>query len=189
MGYRTGVLTQWRPAMSEREDRIYDGNVLSAIDIPAGNVHRIKGELGEGAAADYEKTLKMNFNTDESGFPRFDLILLGMGDDGHTASLFPGTPAVSDEKGWVNKVFVERLKSMRISLSPPVINSASGIMLLVSGEGKAPALKEVLEGDFDPGRYPVQILRKAKGHVTWLVDEAAGMLLPEGYRKDSKLEG
>lgn len=163
--------------------RMVNETLLSAIDIPAENVHRIKGELGEGAAADYEKTLKMNFNTDGPGFPSFDLILLGMGDDGHTASLFPGTPEVSNEKGWVSKVFVKRLKSMRISLTPPVINSAAEIMLLVSGEGKAPALKEVLEGDFDPGRYPAQILRKARGNVTWLVDEAAGMLLPESANK------
>lgn len=156
------------------------GTLLSAIDIPPGNVHRIKGELGEAAAPDYEKILKMNFVADGQAFPCFDLILLGMGDDGHTASIFPGTPAVSDEKAWVREVFVERFKSMRISLTPPVINSAAEIMLLVSGEEKAPALKEVLEGNFDPGLYPAQLLRRARGNVTWLIDEAAGSLLTGG---------
>ncbi|MDT8317069.1 MAG: 6-phosphogluconolactonase [bacterium] len=166
--------------------RMVKETLLSAIGIPAENVHRIKGELGEGAAADYEKTLKMNFNTDKPGFPRFDLILLGMGDDGHTASLFPGTAAVSDEKRWVSEVFVERLDSLRISLTPPVIKNAAEIIVLVGGEGKAAALKNVLEGAFDPCRYPAQILRKATGRVTWLVDEAAGMLLPEGFNKVSR---
>jgi 6-phosphogluconolactonase len=114
---------------------------------------------------------------DGPGFPCFDLILLGMGADGHTASLFPGTSVLNEEKVWVKALFVEKLKSMRITLTPPIINSAAEILLLVSGEGKAPALKKVLEGPFDPGRYPAQFLRRAKGNVTWLVDEAAGRLL------------
>lgn len=166
--------------------RMVRETLLSAIDMPSENVHPIRGELGERAAPDYEETLKTNFGTDRPGFPSFDLILLGMGDDGHIASLFPGTPAVSDEEAWVSKVFVERLESRRISLSPSVINSAAEIMLLVSGEAKAPALKEVLEGSFYPLRYPGQLLRRAKGNVTWLIDEAAGSLLTEGPRKGSK---
>lgn len=151
--------------------------LLSSIDIPPENIHRIKGELGEAGAAAYEKTLRMSFNMDGPAFPCFDLVLLGMGADGHTASLFPGTPVLSEERVWVRNLFVEKLNSMRITLTPPVINSAAEILLLVSGEGKAPALKEVLEGPFDPGRYPAQLLRGAKGNVTWLVDEAAGRLL------------
>ncbi len=169
-----------QPDHPDSNYRMVKETLLSSIDIPPGNIHRIKGELGEAAAPDYEKILKINFGTEGESFPRLDLILLGMGDDGHTASLFPGTNAVNDEKSWVRKVFVERLKSMRISLSPPVINSAAEIMLLVSGEGKAPALKEVLEGDFDPCRYPAQLLRRAGANVTWLIDEAAGSLLTEG---------
>jgi 6-phosphogluconolactonase len=157
--------------------RMLRKTLFSAIDIPPENIHRIKGELGEAGAAAYEETLRMSFKMDGPGFPCFDLTLLGMGADGHTASLFPGTPVLSEEKLWVRNVFVENLKPMRITLSPPVINSAAEILLLVSGEGKAPALKEVLEGPFDPGRYPAQLLRGAKGNVTWLVDEAAGRLL------------
>ena len=162
--------------------------LLSAIDMPLENVHRIKGELGEAAAPEYEKILEESFGIDGESFPRFDLVLLGMGDDGHTASLFPGTPAVSEEKRWVREVFVERLDSLRISLTPPVIRSAAEIMVLVGGEGKAAALKEVLRGAFDPGRYPAQILRKSVGAVTWLVDEAAAGLLTEEYRNDRKAE-
>lgn len=174
------------PDHPESNYRMVKEMLLSAIDIPHENVHRIKGELGEAAAPEYENTLKVNFGMDGHPFPRFDLVLLGMGDDGHTASLFPGTPAVSDEKRWVREVFVERFKSLRISLSPPVINSAAEIMLLVSGEGKAAVLKEVLGGAFDPGRYPAQILRRARGNVTWLVDEAAASLLPESVKKGSR---
>ena len=157
--------------------RMVGEELLSKVDIPPANIHRIKGELGAAAAPDYAKILEMNFVTDAGAFPSFDLILLGMGDDGHTASIFPGTPVVSEEKRWVSEVFVKRLDSVRISLTPPVINSASEIMLLVSGDGKAPALKEVLQGDFDPCCYPAQILRRAGGKVTWLVDEAAASLL------------
>lgn len=177
-----------QPDHPDSNYRMVKEMLLPAIDIPSENVHRIKGELGEAAAPDYEKTLKINFDTEGESLPRFDLILLGMGDDGHTASLFPRTEAVSDEKGWVREVFVERPKSMRISLTPPVINSAAEIMLLVSGGGKAPALKEVIEGAFDPISYPAQILRMSRGNVTWLVDEAAASLLSEEYRKDSKSE-
>lgn len=171
------------PEHPDSNYRMVRETLLSTIDIPSKNVHRIKGELGETAASDYEKILKINFGTEGEPFPRFDLILLGMGDDGHTASLFPGTPVLSDEKAWVNTVFVEKFNSMRITLTPPVINSATEIIMLVSGEGKAPALKEVLEGSFDPDRYPSQLLRRAKGNVTWLVDEAAASLLSEGSRK------
>jgi len=173
------------PGHPDSNYRMVFETLLAAIDIPAENVHPIRGEMGEAGVADYEKTLKMNFRVDGPAFPCFDLVLLGMGDDGHTASLFPGTPALSEGKAWVSKVFVERLKSMRISLTPPVINNAAEILLLVSGEGKAPALKEVLEGPFDPCRYPAQILLRAKGKVTWLIDEAAGRLLGERLNQKS----
>ena len=165
------------PPHPDSNYRMVRETLLSVIDIPPENVHRIKGELGEAGAVDYEKTLRMSFNISGPSFPCFDLILLGMGADGHTASLFPGTSVLSEEKLWVRALLVQKLKSMRITLTPPVINSAAEILLLVSGEGKASALKEVLEGPFDPGRYPAQLLRRAKGNVTWLVDEAAGRLL------------
>lgn len=151
--------------------------LLSAIDIPKENVHPMRGKLGEEAAEEYERRLREIFGIDGPALPCFDLMLLGMGDDGHTASLFPGTPALAEEKAWATKVFAERLKSMRITLSPPVINNAADILLLVSGDKKAPALKEVLEGPFNPSLYPAQILRRAQGNVTWLIDEAAGRLL------------
>ncbi len=157
--------------------RMVRETLLSAIDIPAENVHPIRGELGEAGAADYEKRLRMSFSVEGPEFPCFDLLLLGMGDDGHTASLFPGTPALDEEKAWAIQVYVEKLKSMRITLTPPVINNAAEILLLVSGDEKAPALKEVLEGTFNPALYPAQLLRRAKGNITWLVDEAAGRLL------------
>lgn len=166
------------PADHEESNyKMVSETLLSSVDIPAENIHRIKGEMGEAAAADYEKTLAKSFKLDGSGFPRFDLVLLGMGDDGHTASLFPGTPVLREEKAWACEVFVERLNSMRITLSPPVINSAAEILFLVSGAAKAPALREVLEGDLNSDLYPAQLLRTAQGKVTWLVDEAAYSLM------------
>lgn len=147
--------------------------LISKVDIPANNIHRIRGELGEDAACEYEREIKEVFQLKGNELPNFDLILLGMGDDGHTASIFPGTPAVHEDGGIVTAVYVEKLKSTRITLTPPVINNSSNIIFLVSGENKAAALKQVLEGDYMPEKYPAQFIRNAKGRVTWFVDRGA----------------
>ena len=111
------------------------------------------------------------------GLPRFDLILLGMGADGHTASLFPFTKALTEtEKNAVANP-VEKLAATRLTLTFPVINNARNIIFMVKGADKAAALREVLEGEFQPDKYPSQNVKPADGDLLWLVDEEAARLL------------
>jgi 6-phosphogluconolactonase len=147
--------------------------------VPAGQVFRIKGEAQDAAdaAAQYEQELRAFFRLADGEFPRFDLVLLGMGADGHTASLFPGTKALDEQRrlavsNWVGKFFASR-----ITLTPPVINNAARVMFLVSGPDKAPALKAVLEGPFEPEQLPAQLVRPRDGKLLWLMDAAAANLL------------
>jgi len=156
--------------------------LLSQIPLPESNVHRIAGEAphAEVAAQEYELDLRAFFATHRAlvgPFPRFDLVLLGLGADGHTASLFPGSTAVWEQQRWVTSAFVEKLGAHRVTLTPPVLNGAAHVLFLVAGEEKAETVEEVLLGEFDPGRLPSQIVRPKEGHVTWLIDEAAARRL------------
>jgi 6-phosphogluconolactonase len=133
----------------------------------------MRGELDpREAAALYEKELTAFFG----GAPRFDLILLGIGADGHTASLFPRTPALDVNDRWVIQNPVEKLQTTRLTLTVPAINAARKVAFLVAGEGKAKALKEILEGDGDVRDYPAKLIRPADG-PDWFVDRAAASLL------------
>jgi 6-phosphogluconolactonase len=144
--------------------------LLSHIDIPAQNVHRLQGELDPAQAAQqYEDELGIIFGT----LPCFDVILLGMGTDAHTASLFPGTPAVREERRWVAAQYVEKLQAYRLTLTPPLINQAASVIFLIAGSDKAAALRSVWHDPYDPDRIPAQIVQRATGHVIWLVDQAA----------------
>ncbi len=144
--------------------------LLSHVDIPAQNVHRLKGELDPAQAAqEYETELRAIFGA----APRFDLILLGMGADAHTASLFPGTPALHEQQRWVAAQYVDKLKSNRLTLTPPIINGAANVIFLIAGNDKAAALRSVWHAPHDPDRFPAQIVRPPAGHVLWLVDQAA----------------
>jgi 6-phosphogluconolactonase len=146
--------------------------LLSHIDIPAQNVHRLKGELDPAQAAQqYEDELRAIFGT----APCFDLILLGMGADAHTASLFPGTPALHEQQRWVVASFVAKLQTQRLTLTPPIINQATTVIFLIAGNDKAAALQSVWHGRHDPDRYPAQIVMPMLGRVIWLVDQAAVM--------------
>jgi 6-phosphogluconolactonase len=106
--------------------------------------------------------------------PRFDFVLLGMGADGHTASLFPGTSALKETRRLVLANWVESLRTFRLTLTAPVLNSAACLMFLVAGKDKADAVKAVLEGNFDPNRYPAQLIQPCSGELIWLLDESAG---------------
>ncbi|MDQ2937991.1 MAG: 6-phosphogluconolactonase [Acidobacteriota bacterium] len=151
-------------------------SMISKIPIPSSRVHRIIGEGDADAnAQSYERELKSFFAG--LSWPRFDLVLLGMGDDGHTASLFPGDEALNDATGWVTKTRIERLKQDRITLTVPVFNHAAHAMFLVTGEGKAKRLVEVLRGPFDPKRLPAQAIQLVSGSLQWLIDKAAASLL------------
>lgn len=143
---------------------------LSHIDIPAQNVHRLKGELDPAQAAlQYEDELRAIFGA----LPRFDLILLGMGSDAHTASLFPHTPALDEQQRWVVAQYVEKLQADRLTLTPPVLNHAATVIFLITGSDKAAALQSVWHGPSDPRRFPAQIIMPTTGRVIWLVDQAA----------------
>jgi 6-phosphogluconolactonase len=153
--------------------------LLDHVEVKPGHVHRIRGEDDpETAAGDYERLLRRAFITPQ-GPPggltgsRFDLVLLGIGDDGHTASLFPGTPAVRETERWVVPVEAPMAPRRRVSLTSPVINAAAEKLFLVTGEPKAAALARVLQGPTDPDASPAQTIEGAR----WLVDAAAASML------------
>ena len=149
--------------------------LLDHVPILAGNVHRIQGEMEPAGAADeYERALRSFF---ASGQPRFDLIMLGMGDDGHTASLFPGTAAIHEQKRWVVAHLVSKLSAWRVTLTPVVINAAANVAFVVSGATKAERLSQVLTGPYQPDVLPSQIVRPAEGRLLWWVDSAAAAQL------------
>jgi 6-phosphogluconolactonase len=150
--------------------------MLDRVPVPAENVYRIPAEEPDAqrAAAEYESALRSFFAPAPGEWPRFDLILLGLGKDGHTASLFPGGDAVRERERLVVAPWVEAQKTFRITLTPPVLNHARRAMFLVSGEEKAEALHAVLEGAREPERYPAQIV---EGNRLWMVDRAAAHLL------------
>lgn len=154
--------------------RMATESLLAKILVPAQNVHRISAELDAGLAATrYQAELKAFFGA--VPWPRFDLLMLGMGPDGHTASLFPGSAALNENSAWVVANWVEKFSAYRITLTFPVINHAAEVMFLVAGEDKAPVLKEVLEGK--ALAYPCQRVQPIDGRLLWIVDKAAAELL------------
>ncbi|BAY49966.1 6-phosphogluconolactonase (plasmid) [Scytonema sp. HK-05] len=159
--------------------RMTQERLLFQVPIPHQNVHRIKAENpdAQAVAAEYERDLKQFFQLGEHQFPRFDLVLLGMGANGHTASLFPGTAAVDEQTRLVVAPWVEELNTNSITLTPPAINNALEVIFFVTGTEKAATLKAVLEGQYQPERLPAQIIRPTQGKVVWMVDQAAASSL------------
>jgi 6-phosphogluconolactonase len=151
--------------------------LLNKVPTPAPNVHPIPTDMGPAAAAaEYERILGEFFacpHQAEGAGPQFDLVLLGMGEDGHTASLFPGTAVLHEKKRWVVAHYVQKLDAWRITLSPVAINAAAHVTFVVSGEGKARRLQQVIEGPFQPQALPAQLVSPTHGHLLWLVDAAA----------------
>jgi 6-phosphogluconolactonase len=147
--------------------------LLSKVTIPKGQVYRMKGELGDKAdqaAKEYGLMLKAEFPDG------LDVVLLGMGGDGHTASIFPGTMAVKEKEHRVVGYFAENSstgKSWRITMTAPFINQAREILVLLAGADKAARLKEVLEGPEDPNRLPIQLIKPTQGKIVWIMDVAA----------------
>jgi len=164
------------PDHSDSNYRTAREALLSRVDIPAENVHRIEG-LGDAAAnaSDYESVMRSFFG--DATWPRFDLVLLGMGDDGHTASLFPETSALGEARAWVAANWVEKLGAWRITLTAPAVNAARRAVFLVTGASKAERLREVLNGARDPSRLPSQMIRPRDGLLEWYVDRAAAAKL------------
>lgn len=146
--------------------------MLSRVPIPAAQVHRLQGEAQdlEAAAAEYAEAMADAFRIATLGDPpRFDLVLLGMGAEGHTASLFPDSPVLAS-RAWVAAPFIPALGMRRLTLTPWVLNAALRVVFAVAGANKAGALAAVLKGDYQPERFPAQVVRPADGQVEWLVD-------------------
>ncbi len=153
--------------------------MLDFVPVPAGNIHRIHRIVAEEPDAEhaallYEAELRSFFALAPGDWPRFDLVLLGLGEDGHTASLFPGSAAVRERERLVVAPWVEALKTLRITLTPPVFNHARCTLFLVTGGEKAAAVRAVLEGERQPDRYPAQVV---EGNRWWMMDRAAAGLL------------
>ncbi|RYC70781.1 6-phosphogluconolactonase [Spirosoma sordidisoli] len=154
----------------------YD-TLLGHVFTPEEQIHVWRTELEpEAAAADYDRILHDYFG--DTG-PTFDLVLLGMGDDGHTLSLFPGTEVVHEQTSWTKAYYLKQQTMYRLTLTAPVVNRASCVLFLVAGPKKAAPLKEVLEGEFRPDTYPSQVIKPADGQLIWMVDEKAAASLSQ----------
>jgi len=148
--------------------------LLSKVPIPDGNIHRIKGEEEpEKAARAYEEDIKKFFGM--SGLPVFDLVILGMGEDGHTASLFPGSKSLEETDRLTVPVYLDKPNWSRITLTLPVLNNAAQILFLVAGQAKAAVVSEILGDGEKKRQFPAGLISPIQGNVTWLIDqEAAG---------------
>ena len=166
------------PSDDESNYRMVSEALLSKISIPPSNVFRVMAEDPDAAAAasDYEIQIRTFFELKPAEFPRFDLILLGMGPDGHTASLFPDSEGLKERSRLVIANWVEKFKTHRISFTFPVLNHAAEVMFLASGSDKAEMVRQVLEVETKPP-YPTQQVQPENGRLLWMLDEAAAAKL------------
>lgn len=149
--------------------------LLYKVGVPEDNIHVMRTDIEpEAAAKEYELVLQQFFKRNEKSF---DLVLLGMGDDGHTLSLFPGTEVVHEKKAWVKAFFLDAQDMYRITLTAPVVNNAAAVVFLATGNGKALTLQGVIEGEFKPDTYPSQVIKPTEGELHWFIDEAAASAL------------
>ncbi len=154
--------------------------LLATLPLRPEQVHRIIGEAPPSQAAElYEGELRRVFSLGDGEFPRFDLVLLGLGENRHTASLFPGSPALHETRRLALAVDVDAQVRSRITITPPVINRAQRVMFLVAGHSKAEAVRDVLAGPHDHDRFPAQMVAPSDGETVWLVDRAAAKLVPD----------
>jgi 6-phosphogluconolactonase len=160
--------------------------LLSKVPLSPDCVHRMEGELDpEVAAARYESMVRNNFRLEGAQTPTFDLVLLGMGDDGHTASLFPHTEALNDITHIAIANHVPQKDTWRITLTSPVINQGREVAFLIEGAGKTQVLHDVMLGPYNPETFPSQLIRPASGHLTLLLDSAAASKLPAPEKSTS----
>ena len=166
------------PDHADSNYRMARETLLDRLPAPPGLVARMPGELPpDQAASAYEGTIRETVPTDEPGIPRFDLILLGMGDDGHTASLFPGSEALNETDRLVATDYVVNFNAHRLTFTYPLLNAGRHVLILVSGASKAVTLKAVLTGPHKPNALPVQGVQPATGQFRWLVDADAAQCI------------
>ncbi|HYO49115.1 MAG TPA: 6-phosphogluconolactonase [Chloroflexia bacterium] len=163
--------------------KLANDELFSKVGVNSASVFPMptEGMTPGEAAAQYEATIRTEFGLEDGDVPEFDLLFLGMGDDGHTASLFPHTALIHEQERLVAAHYVEKVASHRITLTPNVLTSAREAIFTVTGQGKAPVLKQVLEGEENVNEYPSQLMRGATGRVVWLVDKAAAFQLEAEY--------
>lgn len=150
-------------------------SLLNYVPVIKEQIHIMRTDIEpEAAAKEYEKLLQNYF---KGGGKTFDLVLLGMGDDGHTLSLFPGTDIVYEKNAWAKAFYLIPQSMYRISLTAPVVNLSSAIAFLVTGKNKAPTLKQVLKGNFQPEKFPSQLIKPLNGELHWFLDEEAAAAL------------
>lgn len=167
------------PTDPDSNFRMTNEALLSKIPLPPENIFRMEGELDpEEAASRYESTLRNSMKLEGAESPAFDLLLLGMGDDGHTASLFPHTAALHELGRLVVANHVPQKETWRITLTFPVINQAREVAFLIEGAAKTDVLAEVLTGPYDPERLPSQLIRPSNGKLRFLLDDTAAARLP-----------
>jgi 6-phosphogluconolactonase len=170
------------PEHSDSNYRMANESLLSRVPLPMKNIYRVHAELdAKVAAQEYEDQLRefyqlQDIRLQNNDWPQFDLILLGLGDDGHTASLFPGSLALTENTRMVVANWVKKFNEYRITLTFPVLNQAAQVMFLVSGESKAQILKDVLNLD-SANPYPAQRVQPVNGRLLWLLDQPAARLL------------
>lgn len=169
------------PTDTSSNYRMTNEAMLSKVSVPVERIHRVPTELEppEVAAEKYEDEIKRVISTQAGAVPQFDLVLLGLGTNGHVASLFPFQPALHEKSKVVVSEYIEEVKMTRISVTFPVINAARDILFLSLGPDKASVLKEVLTGKRDPERLPAQYVHAEHGRATWLLDPPAAAQLPE----------
>ena len=167
------------PDHADSNYRMVTENFISKTPIKAEQVFRMETELQdtEKAARDYEQVLKSQFALKPGELPRFDLMMLGMGNEGHTLSLFPATTALRDNGRLVVRTWVGKLYTERITCTAPVANNSAAILFMIGGADKAPALKAVLEGPYEPDQLPTQYIKPSNGKLIFLIDSAAGGML------------
>ncbi|MDP9160093.1 MAG: 6-phosphogluconolactonase [Acidobacteriota bacterium] len=175
------------PDDPESNYRMARESMLTKLGVPEDHIFRVHSEdaSAESAARNYEEQIKSSFNLNPGEFPRFDLVLLGMGPDGHTASLFPLSGALQEKSHLVVANWVEKFKTDRITMTFPVLNNAATAMFLATGEEKAPILREVLENS--ASGLPAQKVRPTSGKLVWILDEsAASQLSPQTIAGSTK---
>ena len=160
--------------------------LLDHVPVPAAHIHPIPYRSSpRESATEYEDILRAFFS---AGQPRFDLVFLGLGENGHTASLFPGTSALAERERWVTEVYVAEQNLFRITLTATVINRAALVAFIVAGAGKSAILRETLEGKHNPGRIPAQLIKPVNGTLLWLVEREAARLLRYDSLTDATLQ-